>query len=80
MMDDWAGFWTIVAFLAGCVVGAWAAIRECANASLHGGRAWWKTAIFCAQHRISLRQFKRDQERGYTGSSWDADELERHVK
>ena len=52
------GFWLVLAFLSGMGVGSAAAIRECANACLHGGRKWWKVAIFCAEHRVSLRRFK----------------------
>jgi hypothetical protein len=72
MMYDWGAFWTIAAFLAGCVVGAWAAIRECANAALHGGRKWWKIAIHSAEHRIAHRKFKLGLD--------EVNELERHVK
>ncbi len=52
------GSWLVLAFLSGMGVGSAAAIRECANACLHGGRKWWKVAIFCAEHRVSLRRFK----------------------
>ena len=70
----------IVAFLVGAGLGVWAAIRESANAVLHGKRNWWLTAIHAAQHRLSHKKFKHDLARGYTGSSWTEEataELER---
>jgi hypothetical protein len=52
----------IAAFLCGIAVGAWAAIRECANEVMHGGRKWWKVAIFQAEQRAALRRFKKNQD------------------
>lgn len=71
-MNDSGAFWTIVAFLVGCGVGAWAGIRESANAVIHGGRNWWKLAMHSADWRVQHRQFKRELE--------EVDELERHAK
>jgi hypothetical protein len=57
-MSDPTEFLTC-AVLFGLVVGAWAAIRECANAALHGKRNWWKRAIFRAQQRLAYREFSK---------------------
>ena len=58
-MSDPVEFLTL-AVLASLIVGAWAAIRCCADAALHGGRDWWKVAIFKAEQRVALREFREE--------------------
>ena len=72
------GFWLVLAFLSGMGVGSAAAIRECANACLNGGRKWWKVAIFCAEHRVSLSRFKLELD--YKDQPKEVSELERSVR
>jgi hypothetical protein len=65
------GTWLILAFLGGAAVGVYCAVRECANAVLHGKHKWWKVAIFNAQHRVALREFRRELD--------EVNELERNL-
>lgn len=58
-MSDPVEFLTL-AVLFSLIFGAWAAIRECANASLHGNRDWWKCAIFRAEQRVAYRDFRKE--------------------
>ena len=58
-MSDPTEFLTC-AVLAGVFLGVWLAIRECSNATMQGGRAWWKKAIFLAEQRQSYREFCKD--------------------
>jgi len=45
------------AILLGLFAGIWLAVRECANAVMHGNRHWWKKAIYLAQQRGEYREF-----------------------
>jgi hypothetical protein len=44
------------------VLGAHLAIRECANAVLHGNRDWWKKALYRGQQRQEYKRFCSDLE------------------
>lgn len=43
-----------------CVVTAWATIRFCSDAVLHGGRNWWKRSLYLAEQRLSYKCFCND--------------------
>lgn len=55
--------------IAALVLGAWVAIRECANATLQGNRNWWKRACYRAQQRQEYREFSKQLD--------EVDDLER---
>lgn len=52
----------IILVLAALFVGSFVAIRECANASLHGERIWWKKAVYLAQQRADYQEFSNQLE------------------
>lgn len=48
-----------LAIVLSLVLGVWFAIRECANASLHGNRNWWRRAVYLARQRAEYREFSK---------------------